>query len=131
MVISLAVTAGVLGLAAHMASAQLRFYRGLGDVAALKTQIGHASGITTSLLWGISPKAGDIIAALDTALEFRVTLGTAVTCESSPGRIVIPAATTSRGNTLAAYIESPESGDRLAAFLDDLLQLDDFLTQFI
>ena len=121
MLISLAVTAGVLGLAAHMAMGQLRFYRGVGDVAAIKTQIGQSSSIVASLLWGISPNAGDIVVALDTALEIRLTLGTAVTCESSPGRITIPAATTSRGNSLAAYAEAPEPGDRVAAFFDDSL----------
>lgn len=121
MVISLAVAAGVLGLAAHMALGQLRFYRGMADVTAVRMQLDHASGIVTSLLWGTSPKSGDIIAALDTALELRVTLGTAVTCESSPGRITIPAATSSRGNSMGAYVESPEPGDHIAAFLDDSL----------
>lgn len=121
MLISLSVFSGVIAIAAHMASAQLRFFRGLSDIVELRGQVGHASAIVASIVWSASPGAGDIVVAQDTVLEVRMTTGAAVVCASAPGRIVIPAATQHRGNVLAGYTESPEAGDRVAALFSDSL----------
>lgn len=121
MLISMCVLSGVLALAAHMATEQLRFFRGVGDVAGLRGQVGQASAIVASVLWSVSPGAGDIAVAQDSALEIRMVTGTAVVCGSEPGRLTIPAPVAARGNALSAFVETPEAGDRVWTLFDDSL----------
>jgi hypothetical protein len=119
MLISLGVLGAVMVLAAQLASGQLRFYRTLGDMAAMRGQLAHASGIAANVLWDVSPPAGDIEVALDSAIEVHMPFGSGFTCDTGTGRVTIPQPTP--GNTLAAFTESPEVGDRLSAlFLDSL-----------
>jgi hypothetical protein len=120
-IISLTVMGIVVALAAHMATGQLRFFRGVGEVVALRTQIGHAGAIATSVLWGASSAGGDITVAQDSAIELQTTIGSAVACEGTPGRVTIPAAAASPGNALAAFVASPNEGDRVMAFFEDSL----------
>jgi len=119
MIISLSIMGIVLGLASHAATQQLRFFRGVGDVVALRAQVGHATEIVASVLSDAS--TADITLARDSVLELHASVGTAVACESSPGRITIPAASASAGNTLGAYVESPGPGDSMMAFFEDSL----------
>jgi hypothetical protein len=119
MLISLTVMSGVIALAGHLATGQLRLFRDIGEVAAVKAQVGHASAIAAALLWGASPRAGDIIVAQDSAVEFRKAIGSAVSCGGAAGRIVVPAPVADRGNVLAAFIEPPGPGDRAAALFHD------------
>lgn len=119
MVISLSVGAGIVALAVHAALGELRFFRGAGEIAAVRGQLHHTTGITRALLWGVSRPGGDITAALDTALELRVSLGTAVVCESGAAWVIIPAAGGAAGNTLSAFVESPQPDDRVAAYFED------------
>jgi prepilin-type N-terminal cleavage/methylation domain-containing protein len=121
MIISLAVMGLVLALAAHAATGQLRFFRGVGEIVALRSQIGHAGAIAASVLWGASSAGGDITVAQDSALEVQVTIGSAVACEGAPGRMTIPAPAATPGNALAAFIASPNEGDRVMAFFEDSL----------
>jgi type II secretory pathway pseudopilin PulG len=121
MIISLTVMGIVVGLAAQAATGQLRFFRGVGEIVALRSQIGHAGAIAASVLWGASSVGGDITVAQDSALEMQVTIGSAVACEGAPGRVTIPAAAATPGNALAAFIASPNEGDRvMALFVDSL-----------
>ena len=119
MIISLGIMGIVLGLASHAATQQLRFFRGVEDIVALRRQVAHTTHIVSSVLWDAS--ASDITVARDSALELHASIGTAVTCESVSGRITIPAASGASGNALAAFIESPEAGDRVMAFFEDSL----------
>lgn len=119
MIISLGISGIVLGLASHVATQQLRFFRGVGDVVALRGQLDHATAIAASILWDAS--AADITLARDSVLELHAGIGTAVACEGAPGRATIPAESTAPGNTLAAFVQSPEAGDRMMAFFQDSL----------
>ena len=119
MVVSLGVMGGVIALAAHMATSQLRFFRGVGEIAALRGQLGQASAIAASVLWSASPAAGDIVVAQDSAIELHASIGAAVACAGAPGRVTIPAATSDRGNTLGAYLTAPNEGDRMVALFED------------
>lgn len=123
MLISLGIVGVVVALAVHSSSSQARFYRELGESAARRGQIGNTTEITASLLWSASPVGGDILSPMDSALELRTTIGSAVTCDGAPGRITIPAATSHRGNVLSAFVESPEADDLVRALLEDSLGL--------
>src|SRR3954465_13081878 len=118
MIISLAVTGGILALAVHAALGQLRFFRGAGEIAALRGQLAQATAVPAAFLWGVSPTAGDIRAAEDSALEVDAPMGTAVVCESAPGWVIVPAPV-AEGNTLSAFVESPQPDDRIAALMED------------
>jgi type II secretory pathway pseudopilin PulG len=121
MIVSLTVMGIVVGLAAQAATGQLRFFRGVGEIVALRSQIGHAAGVAASVLWGASSVGGDITVAQDSAIEMHSTIGSAVACESAPGRITIPAAAVAPGNALAAFVASPNEGDRVIALFEDSL----------
>lgn len=121
MLVSLGVTSIVVALVAHTATGQLRFFRGIGEVVALRGQVGHASAVAASVLWGVSSVGGDIVVAQDSAVEVHMSIGSAVTCASAPGRVTIPAATAVTGNALSAFVESPDGGDRIIALFEDSL----------
>jgi hypothetical protein len=110
-----------MGLVAHMAIGQLRFFHGVGEVVALRGQIGHANAIVAGVLWSASSAGGDIVVAQDSAIEVRMSIGTAIACESALGRAVIPAAAVTSGNALAAFVEAPDTGDRVTALFEDSL----------
>jgi len=119
MLISLGVMSGVMALAAHLASGQLRFFRNAGELAALRGQIGQASNIAASVLRGVSSAGGDIAVALDSAIEVHAATAVAFVCASTPGRVTIPEPTL--GNTLASFMERPDVGDRMSALFEDTL----------
>ena len=118
MIISLAVTGAVLGIAVHAALGQLRFFHGVGEVTSLRGQLAQATLVPRALVWGSSPVAGDFTLASDTALELSVVTGSAVVCESAPGWVIVPAPEP-QGNTLTAFAEAPQADDRIAAFIED------------
>lgn len=119
MLISLTLLGAVMALAAHAASRHIRLFRGVEALAAARDHATHTSAIAERILWGVSPIAGDLLAAQDTAIEVRMPLGSAVVCASTPGRFVIPAPDTAPGNTLAAFVDAPQPGDRIAALFSD------------
>ena len=53
MLISLGVMSGVMAIAAHAATSQLRFFKDAGELATLRGQIGHASTIAATMLWSV------------------------------------------------------------------------------
>lgn len=121
MLISMGVTGIVMALVAHAATGQLRFFHGVGEVVALRGQIGHATGIVAGVLWSASSAGGDIVVAQDSAIEVRMSIGAAITCASALGRAVIPAASDTSGNALSAFVEPPDAGDRVVALFEDSL----------
>lgn len=109
MIISLTVTGLIVALAASAAVGQLRFFRGVGEVSALRTQVSQAVTIAANVLRGASSRS-DLHVASDSAIELSVTIATAVTCRPDTGRLVVARASAA-GNTLASYTETPQPGD--------------------
>lgn len=118
MVISLTVMSVVFAIAAHFAMEQLRFYRGVAAAGAARSQLEQATELMRNLLWSVSP--GDILVAQDSAIEVRLAIGTAVTCASSAGVLIIPLPATT-GNTLSSFVRLPEPGDHISALFTDSL----------
>jgi hypothetical protein len=121
MLIAMIITGGVAALAAQIALGQLRHFQGIGALVGLRAQIGHSAAIAARALWSVSPAAGDIIVALDSAIEFHSAIGSAVVCDGTPGSITIPRPTPENGNTLSAFWDAPASGDRVHTLFNDSL----------
>jgi hypothetical protein len=119
MLISLVVMSGVMALAAQVATGQLRFFRSSAELATLRGDASQAGSIAASMFRGLSPQAGDVHVALDSAIEVHVAIGAAVACSSAEGLITIPASTGPTGNTFAAFSELPEAGDLVFALHAD------------
>ena len=120
MVISLTVMSVVFAIATHFAMEQLRFFRGVAAATATRSQLEQATELMRNVLWSVSPGSGDILAVQDSAIEVRLAIGTAVTCASSPGVLVIPVPAP-MGNSLSSFIRLPEPGDRVSALFSDSL----------
>ena len=118
MLISLVVLSGVMALAAHLATGQLRFFRSSAELATLRGDASQAAGIAASVLRGVSPH-DDVEVALDSAIEVHMPIGTALACSYVDGVLAIPATTAPSGNTVASFSELPEPGDRLFALQVD------------
>ena len=121
MLISMTVLGGVMALVGHLATGQLRLFRGIGEVVVVQAQVGQAGAIAAALLRDVSPGAGENNAATDSALELRRPIGTGVACGGPAGRIVVPAPVAGPGNVLASFIEPPGLGDRASVLFDDSL----------
>lgn len=118
MLISLCVMAVATGLAAHASVVQLRFFRGAGEIVAVRGQLGAVGTVTAAALWGIAPGRDDIVFASDSALEVRSAIGSSVVCWSASGRVTIPSPEP-RGNTLSAFDAVPDDGDLAEIFVED------------
>jgi prepilin-type N-terminal cleavage/methylation domain-containing protein len=117
LITSLVLLGAVLGLVTHAIVGQLRFMGGMMEIARLRNDLSHASGIAVGELWSASP--GDITVAQDSALELRATIGSAAVCGASVGAITIPAPVADSGNALSAFTQMPDAGDRVAAYVED------------
>jgi len=120
MMISLCVAGVAVALASHSARGHLRFFRGAGEIVAVRSQVGAIGSVVSSALWGVSPAGGDITYASDSALEVRTAIGSAVVCAGEPGRVTIPAATASK-STLSGFDASLQTGDVVDAWVADSL----------
>jgi hypothetical protein len=109
MLIALTVTSLIVALAAGAAVSQLRIYRGIGEIAAVRTQVSQAALVTANVLRDL-PSRRHILVAMDSALEAATGTGTSFTCEADTGRIVVARPAPS-GNTMAAFAETPQIGD--------------------
>jgi hypothetical protein len=121
MLISLCVMSGVFAIVAHQASTQIRLYSGIQRATLAREHRAQASAMAGRVLWSVSPGAGDVTMALDSALQIEMPIGASAVCESSPGTVVIAAPTLQRGPVLAAFTDTPEPGDRLVALFHDSL----------
>lgn len=120
MIISLAVTGMIVTLAGSAALGQLRFFKGVGAVTEVRTQVNQAALIAANVIRGVG-SAMDVLVAADSALEVAVTYGSSFTCRSDTGRLVIAAPGPSVGFTVAAFEEQPESGDEAVILVADSL----------
>jgi prepilin-type N-terminal cleavage/methylation domain-containing protein len=121
LLISLTAMSVVFALATHFAVQQMRFFRNVGDVQAVRSQLDHVTEIARNVLVNVSPSTGELLVAQDSALEVRLTTGTSFVCSSAPGRIVIPAPMASSEGVLSAFARLPAPGDRVSALFSDSL----------
>lgn len=120
MLISLGVLGGVLALATHFALEQQRFFRGVGDVAALRSQVTQAGDLLGGVLWAIVPGT-DLRVAQDSAIQIDAGIGAAVSCVSATGDLVVPAPAEAAGHTFTAFARPPAAGDAVHARFTDTL----------
>lgn len=117
MIVSLVVAGGIVALAASAATGQLRFFRGAGEVSALRIQLTQGAMVASNVLRDVGSRH-DIHVAQDSAIELSVTIGSAITCASDTGRLRVTRPQPS-GATLASFIEEPQPGDAVHAFVSD------------
>jgi hypothetical protein len=117
MLTSLLVLGAVVGLTTHAIVGQLRLLGGIVELDAMRGDLTQATGVVRAALRDASPS--DIVAAQDSALELRTTIGSAVVCSGTPGVVTIAAASGGDGNTLAGFSQAPDVGDRVMALFDD------------
>ena len=119
MLISLCVMGGIFGLVAHQATTQRRLYAGIQNATVVRENRAQAQAIAERILWGVAPQAGDVVVALDSALQIQTEIASSVVCASVPGSVTIVAPSLQRGNALAGASDTPEAGDLLAALFHD------------
>ena len=109
MLVALVVTSLIVALAAGAAVGQQRIYRGIGEVAAVRTQVGQAALIAAGVLRDL-PGRRHIVVATDSSIEVAVGIGVSVTCQADTGRVVV-ARPNAGGHTFATFTETPQPGD--------------------
>src|SRR4051812_12073408 len=92
LLLALTVAGGIAALASRAAVSQLNFFRGVGEIVEERTQAMQATEIAASYLPSLVPRDGDITFAADSAIEMRVSTGTAIVCASTPGSVTVPPA---------------------------------------
>lgn len=120
MIVSLSVGGLVVALAGGAALGQLRFFQGVTEVGAARSQVWQAASITANVLRDVATPA-DIHMASDSAIEMSLTIGSAITCSADTAGITVPKPATLPGHTLSAFLESPQSGDRVHVLVADSL----------
>lgn len=121
LLVSLVVTSVVFTVATLMAREQMRFFRGISDVTALRAQLGQSTEILRNALWSVSPGDGELLLAQDSAIEIRLLTGMSVVCDAAPGAIILPGPSTTAENPIAFFVRAPEPGDRVSALFSDSL----------
>jgi hypothetical protein len=119
LLISLTVMGIVFALITHFALQQMRVFRYVDEVGGQRSQLGQVAGIVRNLLANVSPSAGELLVAQDSALEVRATIGTAFVCGGAPGQVAVPAPDASAGAISSAILRPPMPGDRLSALFSD------------
>jgi prepilin-type N-terminal cleavage/methylation domain-containing protein len=107
---ALTITAIVLVVIAGVSLREQRIFASLAARGAASEQVGAAAALLPIDLTAASPAAGDIRQALDTALELRATIASAVVCDTSGARIVLSPAV-SGAETFASLGTAPVAGD--------------------
>jgi prepilin-type N-terminal cleavage/methylation domain-containing protein len=116
MLVTLVVMGAIFTLAAHHALGQMRFFESASTIAKMRGQVGHASAIVARAVHDLAP--ADLVIALDSAIEFRAPIGTAVVCTAAPGHMVLPFRR-ARGNTFAAWWSDPDFDDQAHVHFSD------------
>jgi hypothetical protein len=121
MLISLCVMGGVFALVAHQATTQTRLYTGIQQATLAREHRAQASSIAGRILWSLSPEARDLTVAMDSALQVEMSIGASVVCASAPGMVIMAGPVSQRGAVVAAFSDTPEPGDGVAALFHDSL----------
>lgn len=114
LVVSLTMGGVLLAIITGIAVRQQRTFADLADAAAVRAQIQDARAILPLDLRAVSPIAGDVRDARDTAFEFRATIASAVVCDTGAGRIILAPATSSP-TSLTSVAERIEVNDTVWA----------------
>jgi prepilin-type N-terminal cleavage/methylation domain-containing protein len=110
LLITLACAAILFAAIASASVRQQRLFAELADDAAVTGRLREATATLPIDLRGVSPAAGDIRDARDTALEIRATIASAVVCDTVGRSIVLGPALTG-ADTYASYVTSVATGD--------------------
>jgi hypothetical protein len=108
MVVSLALTGAVLSLVAGIALRQQRLIDDLSQRRAVASRLQEASVLLPIHLRSASPR--DFRVVMDTALELRATIATAVVCDTAPSQLVLAPAVQGDSD-YASYLSPIEVGD--------------------
>ena len=117
LLIALACASVLFAVTASIALRQQRLFAELADNAAATGRLREVTATLPIDLRGVSPAAGDIREARDTALEVRATIASAVVCDTAGRSIVLGPALAGAG-TFANYLTAVASSD--TAWLLDL-----------
>ena len=110
LLIALACAGLLFAVAASIALRQQRQSAELADDAATTGRLREVMATLPIDLRGVSPAAGDIREARDTALEVRATIGSAVVCDTA-GRSLILGPVLPGAETFAAYVTTVAASD--------------------
>lgn len=98
---------------------QRRFYRGTSSAAGARSQMRQAAAVLPPELRGLSPAGGDIVEALDSAIEFHATIGSGVVCERGDDWIALAPIRPEGAPILRGELAATEPGDRVHIFVPD------------
>ena len=98
---------------------QRRFYHGASSAAGARSQIRQAAAVLPPELRGLSPALGDIVEALDSAIEFHATIGSGVVCESDDDWIALAPLGPEGAPVLRGELAATEPGDRAHILVPD------------
>ena len=91
---------------------QQRFYTTAASLVEQRISLRDATGILPGELRALSPASGDVLAFSDSSLEIRVTIGTAIACDTLPGGDGLALAPSAlQPARLTSFATSPQAGD--------------------
>lgn len=108
---------GIVGMATlRSLDRQARFHSGILSILESRGQHAAAHEAVAVALRSVSSAAGDINRFSDSAIVFRLPLGSAVLCGVSSGIIDLAPDSVAAGQTLASFRTTPEPGDTAWVF---------------
>ncbi|HEY6826747.1 MAG TPA: prepilin-type N-terminal cleavage/methylation domain-containing protein, partial [Gemmatimonadaceae bacterium] len=110
LLIALACASVLFAVTASIALRQQRLFTELAENAAITGRLREVIATLPIDLRGVSPAAGDIREARDTALEVRATIASAVVCDTA-GRSIILGPALAGAETFANYLTAPSPSD--------------------
>jgi hypothetical protein len=124
MLISLLLATLAGGVALSVLTRQQRLYHGLDDILDVSEHLRDASDLLAADLRTASPASDTVRLAADTAIEIFSTIGSSMLCSSPSGPLLLlPPDTSTNGNTLTAWLVTPDTGDYALVFRDSSAQL--------
>jgi hypothetical protein len=112
LMIALVVAGVVMAAVGSVLRRQQRFYSSAASLVEQRVALRDVTGILPGELRALSPASGDVLAFSDSALELRVTIGTAIACDtvSGGGALGLAPASGQRGS-LSSFTTAPQAGD--------------------
>lgn len=108
----------VVGGLVRVLAGQQRFYRSASELMDSRSQVRQAAFLLPADLRAASIAGGDIIAASDSSIDFRTTIGSSVVCTATAGYITMPPLVLSSGQTLTAWRFEPSTSDGMYVYND-------------
>lgn len=115
LLVAMTVAGVVVSLVTLIGLRQQRLLSDLSNDASLAAQLHEAATILPVDIRALSPAAGDVRDARDTALEMRSTIASGVVCDTAARSLVLPPATDG-ADTYASYTSPIEAGDSVWLF---------------